>query len=281
MRPSIVRFRAHESAGGSVRVYRRDSAPWPYHAARMHGHRFFVINYYDRGAGKVRFPEETVAVGTGHVLVTLPGQLHDTSGIAHMSGWVIEFTGEVLEPLQGGTPWLVFAGRREGGHAEVPAGDRRAWEQRFERLEAEARQRQPGSQDAIRALLHLLLIDIARLLDPSHRVRATAGSALLREVLAAIERRYAEPGLALSGIARAVGRSPSHVTAVVRAETGMTVLQWLTERRMTEARRRLHETDEDVAIVGERVGYPDAAYFARVFRRVHGASPRSFRRMRG
>jgi AraC-like DNA-binding protein len=265
----------------------------------MHGHRFFVINYYDRGAGAVRFPEETVEVGAGHVLITVPGQLHDTSGIAHMSGWVIEFTGEILAPLDGGgslalphaggTPWLVFSGRRQAGHAEVPASERGAWEQRFERLASEVDHRRLGWREAIRASLHLLLIDIARLLDPPfdppfdppHRARAAAGSALLREVLAAIERRYAEPGLSLSGIARAVGRSASHVTAVVRAETGMTVLQWLTERRMADARRRLHETDEDVAIVGERVGYRDPAYFARLFRRVHGASPRSFRRLRG
>jgi AraC-like DNA-binding protein len=186
-------------------------------------------------------------------------------------------------PPAGGAPWLAFAarGKRPASHAEVPAGERRAWEQRFERLESEARHRQLGSREAIRALLHLLLVDIARLLGAPHPTRAMAGSALLREVLAAIEHRHAEPGLSLSGIARAVGRSSSHVTAVVRAETGMTVLQWLTERRMAEARRRLHETDEDVAIVADRVGYRDAAYFARLFRRVHGVSPRSYRRMRG
>jgi AraC family transcriptional activator of pobA len=270
-------------------VYRRDSAPWPYHAARMHGHRFFVINYYDRGVGAVRLPEKTVQVAAGHVLLMVPGQLHDTSGIAHMSGWVIEFTSDTAAPRDGqgsplhatGTPWLAFAGRGEASHAEVPAGERRAWEQRFERMESETRDLQLQSRAAIRALLDLVLIDLARLLDPSRRPRAATGSALLRQVLAAIDGRYTEPGLSLAGIARAVGRSASHVTAVVRAETGMTVLQWLTERRMAEARRRLHETDEDVAIVGERVGYCDPAYFARLFRRVHGTSPRSFRRMRG
>jgi AraC family transcriptional activator of pobA len=67
------------------------------------------------------------------------------------------------------------------------------------------------------------------------------------------------------------------VTAVVRAQTGMTVLEWITERRMEEARRRLRETDEDVSIVAERVGYEDPAYFARVFRRTHGMSARDFR----
>src|SRR6266545_936000 len=102
MRPAIVSFRAHDSAGGSLRVYRRESARWPYHAARMHGHRFFVINYYDRGEGSVRLPDETVAVAVGHVLLAAPGQLHDTSGIAHMGGWVVEFTGDVLGPPEDG-----------------------------------------------------------------------------------------------------------------------------------------------------------------------------------
>src|SRR5471030_3017132 len=81
----------------------------------------------------------------------------------------------------------------------------------------------------------------------------------------------------VSQVARAAGRSPSHVTAVVRAQTGMTVLEWITERRMEEARRRLRETDEDVSIVAERVGYEDPAYFALVFRRTHGMSARDFR----
>ncbi len=57
----------------------------------------------------------------------------------------------------------------------------------------------------------------------------------------------------------------------------MTVLEWITERRMAEARRRLRETDEDVAIVAERVGYHDATYFIRLFRRAHQTTPRAFR----
>ncbi len=133
-----------------------------------------------------------------------------------------------------------------------------------------------GAREAIRALLALLLVDFARLLSSARAPRAA--SALVKEVMETIERRFAEPRLSLAGIARAVGRSPSHVTAAVRAETGMTVLEWLTERRMAEARRRLDETDEDIAIVGERVGFLDPAYFARRFRSAHGVSPRGYRK---
>lgn len=294
MRAPVVTFRTQRAAAGLLRVYRRDGQRWPFHSSRMHGHRFFVINYYDRGEGTVRLPRGVVRVTAGQVLLTAPGELHDTSGIAHMDGWVVEFTGDLLGPPSAGpslvlprtdgTPWLAFAGRRfdRPAHAEVPAGERPAWEERFHRLERETAGALLGSREVVRALLHLLLIDLARLLAPEPRAGgpgapASTTSALPSEVFAVIEERYAAPGLSLAAIARAVGRSASHVTAVLRAETGMTVLEWLTERRMAEARRRLQETDEDVAIVGERVGYRDSAYFARLFRRAHGMSPRSYR----
>ena len=42
-------------------------------------------------------------------------------------------------------------------------------------------------------------------------------------------------------------------------------------------RGRLRFTDETVEAVGAAVGVPDPNYFARLFRRVEGVSPRAFR----
>ncbi|WP_246106412.1 helix-turn-helix transcriptional regulator [Pseudonocardia kunmingensis] len=61
-------------------------------------------------------------------------------------------------------------------------------------------------------------------------------------------------------------------------KTGRTVQQWITERRMVEARRLLAETDLTVETVGARVGYRDPGYFARRFRRAHGTAPLEWRR---
>jgi AraC-like DNA-binding protein len=269
-RPPIVAFRTRDSAGGSLRAYRRESTPWPHHAAHMHGHRFFVLNYYDRGEGQVRLPGEVKTVSSGHVFLAPPAALHDTAGIAKMGGWIVEFTADLIPPtlsLPAGAP----------AFAVVPLAERAAWTARLTRLVKEAGSARLGSLEATRALLQLVLIDLARLLTSG--ATADAGP-LSREVMALIKRRYAEPGLSLSQVARAAGRSASHVSHVVREETGMTVLEWITERRMEEARRRLRETDEDVSIIAERAGYEDPAYFARVFRRVHGISARTFRNTR-
>jgi AraC family transcriptional activator of pobA len=290
VRSLVVPFRARAAAGGVLRVYRRDSAPWPYHAARMHGHRFYVLNYYDRGVGRIRFPGGTLRVAPGHVVLALPGELHDTSGIAHMGGWVVEFTGDLFSPKTLGsslvlphadaTPWLAFAGRRFGQltHATVPTLERGAWEGHLTRLEREVDDKSLGSYEAIQAIAQLLLIDLARLLAPAQPSQEAARTPLVSEVFAIIDQRFAEPRLSLAAIASAVGRSRSHIGNVLRAQTGLTVLQWLTERRMAEARRRLRETDEDITIIGERVGYLDPAYFARRFQRAHAMSPRAYRK---
>ena len=54
--------------------------------------------------------------------------------------------------------------------------------------------------------------------------------------------------------------------------------QWLAERRLAEARRLLVETDLAVEEVGRQAGYGDGGYFARAFRRAHGATPLAWRR---
>jgi AraC-like DNA-binding protein len=71
--------------------------------------------------------------------------------------------------------------------------------------------------------------------------------------------------------------TPGHVTTVVRRRTGRTVVEWITERRLTEARRLLTGTDLPVAEIARRVGLPDPGCFARIFRAGHAATPREYR----
>ena len=82
----------------------------------------------------------------------------------------------------------------------------------------------------------------------------------------------------LREVAADVGMSPGHLTTRVGRRTGRTVQQWITERRLGEARRLLTDTDLTVAAVAGRVGYQDAGYLTRRFRTAHGATPQEWRR---
>ena len=61
-------------------------------------------------------------------------------------------------------------------------------------------------------------------------------------------------------------------------ETGTTPMQWVTDQRVSYARRMLEETDLDVDRIAERVGFGNATLLRHHFRRVVGVTPSDFRR---
>jgi AraC family transcriptional activator of pobA len=287
-RPPAVPFRRGQEDGFPVAVFRRESRA-PVHLPTMHAHRFFSALYADGGEGALVLPRQRIDMAAGDFHLVGPGEPHHTGDLATVVGWVLEFTADVLaqpeaEALSGyfgsgcGRPrWFAYlrGGRFGVPKVTVPEAMRPRFDARFRALAAELEGRSFAYQDAVRAELSLLLVDLTRLSVPAGAPAKIAP--LVAEVFAVIDARFAEP-LSLKHVARAVGRSPSHVTHVVREQTGLTVLEWIQERRLDEARRRLRDTDEDVAIVAERVGVGSVNHFIRLFQRAHGLSPGVWRR---
>jgi len=160
---------------------------------------------------------------------------------------------------------------------KVPLEEQDSWSERFSALDLELSRRREGYREAALAHLSLLLVEVSRLAADVVGDFRLKDEPLLAAVFGFIEERYGEP-ISLKDVARAVGLSAGHLTTVVGRKTGRTVLEWITERRMAEARKLLVGTDLPVEEVGRRVGYGDAGYFARTFGRAHGATPLGWRR---
>jgi YesN/AraC family two-component response regulator len=91
-----------------------------------------------------------------------------------------------------------------------------------------------------------------------------------------IEANYAQP-IGLREVADAVGYSPAYLTTLAQTLTGYSIKQWITERRMVQARKLLQTTDQPVRQIADAVGYSDVGYFTRQFRQLHGAPPQHWR----
>jgi AraC-like DNA-binding protein len=63
-------------------------------------------------------------------------------------------------------------------------------------------------------------------------------------------------------VLHSVNLSAGYLTTLIRERTGRTVVEWIAEQRMAEARRLLVETDESVENVGARVGYEVPTYLS-------------------
>ncbi|MEL6816177.1 MAG: helix-turn-helix domain-containing protein [Cyanobacteria bacterium J06598_3] len=98
----------------------------------------------------------------------------------------------------------------------------------------------------------------------------------LETVFNFIESHYQQP-IHLSDVAKAAGYSPAYLTNLSQSHTGRTVKSWIIERRMVQARRLLKETAQSIKKIAETSGYPDAGYFTRQFRQLHGMTPKKWR----
>ncbi|MFI6095839.1 helix-turn-helix transcriptional regulator [Lentzea sp. NPDC051213] len=254
-----------------------------------HSHDFPGLTYFSAAGGVVRTGRQVRHVEAGDLFVIAPGDVMGqarSDDLVGAQGWGVFFTADALGTDTPGAhlAWrthpLLFPFVRGGAigalRLKVPEPERDEWTTRITALHDELQQRREGYREAVSAHLVLLLVGVSRLAaDVVGDLRENA-EPLLAEVFDVIERRYPEP-LSLREVAAAVSISPGHLTSTVRRRTGRTVQEWITERRMVQARRLLAVTELPIGDIGRQVGFPDAGYFARTFGKLHGMSPTRWR----
>lgn len=82
--------------------------------------------------------------------------------------------------------------------------------------------------------------------------------------------------LSPSLVAERLGFSLSHLERTFKLVTGVTFERFVMMRRIDLAKRLLLDPAFNVSQVAERSGFADPAYFARVFRKIAGCSPREY-----
>ena len=99
----------------------------------------------------------------------------------------------------------------------------------------------------------------------------------LERVIEHIESRL-DARLAIQELARLAGMSPAGFNRAFRNQFGTSPARYVTEMRVREAARRLLQEDETIDAIAEKTGFPNRAYFSRVFKQVTGEAPAGFRR---
>jgi two-component system response regulator YesN len=78
-----------------------------------------------------------------------------------------------------------------------------------------------------------------------------------------------------------VGLSPGRLTRVLRQGTGRTLNDLINRARCDRARQLLERGPRSLLDVALAVGFKDASYFTKVFRRQVGILPREYRERLG
>lgn len=86
--------------------------------------------------------------------------------------------------------------------------------------------------------------------------------------------------LSLSSLAKAQGINASYLSALFRRETGETVTDFVNRKRVELAVHLLITTALQVQTVAQHCGFADVHYFAKVFKKMTGETPRQLRERR-
>lgn len=84
--------------------------------------------------------------------------------------------------------------------------------------------------------------------------------------------------LSLKEIAKESSQSVSNLCRTFKEGTGVTVLEYLQNLRITMAKRLIEKTNYSIATVAKLIGMEDESYFSRIFKREVGVSPNQYRK---
>lgn len=100
---------------------------------------------------------------------------------------------------------------------------------------------------------------------------------LVREVIEYIKNHYSDCSLSSGSVAKELSVSPNHLSKVFRQEYGMTITEYITEIRISEAVSIIEESENiPITELAYSVGYNDSFYFSKIFRKKKGISPSDY-----
>ncbi len=133
----------------------------------------------------------------------------------------------------------------------------------------------PGSSARIHA-------NVAQLLAFAFSARQQSGVSApdlplaLQRPVEAMKMSYFERHTVAS-LSRMAGLSATHFSRLFKDAFGTSPIDWLRRERISQAKRRLVDTSDDIKEIAEQVGYNDRYFFSKDFKKHTGLTPTQFR----
>ena len=132
------------------------------------------------------------------------------------------------------------------------------------------------TEHALRAETYRLLVSLQRASAPTARA-PTRAPGLVQRFEMLVGESFARQHR-VDEYARRLGVTPRHLNGCVRDVLGITASEAIHRRQFLEARRLLVHTSLGVGAIADELGFSEASWFIRFFKRRAGMTPLAFRR---
>lgn len=125
-------------------------------------------------------------------------------------------------------------------------------------------------------LLSCLTELVARFMNTPRQQVVSPTHAVVRHALELLDKRFAAP-ISLDEVARSVGTNRSTLGRLFRHHVGVSVGEYVRDRRLEWAYRQLTDTNTKISVIAAAAGFADQAHFCRCFKTRYGVTPSSLR----
>jgi len=134
------------------------------------------------------------------------------------------------------------------------------------------------SMQTVEYLLSAVMNDLANIHEQAaeHNIRLTHAQQQMQQFTDLVA-MYGTKERNVAFYAEQLHLSPNHLSALVRKQTGRSVMEWLNERTILQAKVLLRHTNRPVSDIAFELNFTEATLFSRFFRRETGISPRNYR----
>ena len=96
-----------------------------------------------------------------------------------------------------------------------------------------------------------------------------------------IEEHFSEPDLSIAMVGEYIGLSGAYLARMFRTRYGISMLNYISEIRVNQAKKVLLETKKSIKEIAEENGFLSSNVFIKAFKKQEGVTPGAFRELKG
>lgn len=244
----------------------------------LHRHDHYYILALQKGRGSHTIDFTDYKISDYSFFFMRPSQVHALTLKAGSTGYLIQFKADFYYPTDKASRHLL----RRASHKTICKLDARNGKKLFPILASmlqEYTTQQEGYQNVIKAHLGIFFIELVRQRQDKKNTPNSDSiytQDRIEELMGLLETHLAQYKK-VSDYAALLNLSPYQLNAITKATMGKTCSALIDEQLILESKRYLLSTANQVSQIAYQLGYEDASYFTRFFKKHTGYTPEAFR----
>jgi AraC family transcriptional activator of pobA len=244
-----------------------------------HRKDYYFMAFVKEGFGRHWIDMKSYHLKPNTFYFTVPHQVHLKEETEPLGGMTINFTTDFLASDNNGVlrDLPIIQNPYDGHEMSLSDQDMIFIEDILEKIHAEYHAKNSWQHNMLLSYMKILLIYLSRLY--TEQFSATEDSQdkiLLKRYLSKIEESYTTSH-EVNAYADMLNISAGHLSELVKEQSGKPAIIHIHERLILEAKRLLFHTDYAIKEIAYHLGFEDASYFNRFFKRLMNQTPVAFR----